>query len=285
YAYDARNQLRFTVDALGYVVENRYDAQGQLVSSLQHARAINPNSATTEQDIVTALTYQTMWSNDLSSLSGLTISGSSASVSNENGRLVFTNTAGADTWPSMMSTATYPFQAGLLFRGEVTTGSPLTERFLFGIENTGSGTAYRRHTLDICDGYLCASVGNASGITRPTLGAAKTNTTYVVEIETTATGTVLFVYEKGKDRASGWVSRLDATGWGDIRIRAYTWQYPTLTGTKAYLDNLSVSKQIPAADSSANTTRSVYSKDGRLRFSIDAAGYVTENKYDANGRI
>ncbi|WP_018749747.1 hypothetical protein, partial [Chitiniphilus shinanonensis] len=32
-------------------------------------------------------------------------------------------------------------------------------------------------------------------------------------------------------------------------------------------------------------TRSVYSKDGRLRFSIDAAGYVTENKYDANGRI
>ncbi|WP_055936360.1 LysM peptidoglycan-binding domain-containing protein [Duganella sp. Root336D2] len=42
YVYDAGNRLVFTVDALGSVVETRYDASGHVTATLQYAKTIDP---------------------------------------------------------------------------------------------------------------------------------------------------------------------------------------------------------------------------------------------------
>jgi len=42
YVYDAGNRLVFTIDALGSVVETRYDASGHVTETLQYAKALDP---------------------------------------------------------------------------------------------------------------------------------------------------------------------------------------------------------------------------------------------------
>src|SRR3712207_8782904 len=49
-AYDASNQLRFTVDALGSVAENRYDALGRVATTVRFAARPNLTEYTRSEE-------------------------------------------------------------------------------------------------------------------------------------------------------------------------------------------------------------------------------------------
>ncbi|MGD8913962.1 MAG: hypothetical protein PVJ68_14640, partial [Candidatus Thiodiazotropha sp.] len=55
YVYDGANRLRYEIDALGYVVERRYDALGNLTDSIGYAEAIEAGEAPTLDEIAALL--------------------------------------------------------------------------------------------------------------------------------------------------------------------------------------------------------------------------------------
>jgi len=285
YVYDAVGRQRYVIDALGNVSENKYDANGRLIETLRYNKAINPDSVSNERDVQLAL--NALWSQDFSAgTSGLNMAGAGTTIRNEAGRMVLENQTGT-SWPSIAENAYRPYDAGLLYRTELTSPSLAAGRFIIGINNGKSGAALRTHHIALVNGVFSAygSKPDGTNATLATLGTAKLSTTYVMELETTDTGTLLYVYEKGKERSSGWQHSLafSATEWGQVRWVAYAVQGSYGAATEAYLDNLSVSDttQTPAAN--AQRTRYVYNAAGQLTSVTDAAGKVESYTYDALG--
>ena len=111
--------------------------------------------------------------------------------------------------------------------------------------------------------------------------AVKTNTTYVVEVETSAEGTTLYLYEKGQSRAQGYVDRRSSTGWGSASTLLHSSFNAGLGTSQTYVDNI---REEPSA-AAQRTTRYVYDAAGRQRYVVDGEGFVSENVFDKLGNV
>lgn len=139
------------------------------------------------------------------------------------------------------STATYDADDYLTFRAEVTFGPDLMDGMVaFGLLNTdqtkGHTALFERAELRTTfkDGWWSSQV----------LGAVSSSSTYVIEVETSALGSTLYVYHKGGRREDGYQHSTSLTGWGDTRMFIEVQGAIGDPITSVRIDNISVSERI-----------------------------------------
>ncbi|MBI3898836.1 MAG: LysM peptidoglycan-binding domain-containing protein [Gammaproteobacteria bacterium] len=287
--YDTAGRARYAIDALGGVTENRYDAAGRVIDTYRYPNTINADSIATLRDVDVAL--HATWSSNFNSTAistGLVIDTTVTNVATVAGqRLVAQSQVAATTSSTgFRQQTTQAFQAGQIYRFELTTDVTLTTRSVtVGLSSTNTGAAYRRHAIQIKGDKINTNNQNAAGANFTDLGTIKANTTYVAEIETSATGTTLYFYEKGTDRDLGIKNLQTGSDWGQVRIEGWVYSGSDVVAGNSpiYIDNLSTSTMTTDATVGAQRNRAVYDSAGRQTFAIDAEKYVTQNFYDALG--
>ncbi|MFZ2753193.1 MAG: hypothetical protein WAZ48_07065, partial [Lysobacteraceae bacterium] len=227
YVYDAAGQTTFKIDGGGQTTQFAYDAAGRVVSDHRYIAPIvltpallvklDAGTATATDIAGAAATNATTppWSTGFESSTPAGLNVSSLDPLNngggkiENGRLVFGRVASSTTtgWPTVWTNSSYTLADGLTYRAEIATDTTQTNNnLMFLLRNTAGGVDEGIH---IGNGqlYLYRKSAGVAG-TFTALGALNANTTYVTEIETTATSIVTYVYAKGQSRTSGYsVSR------------------------------------------------------------------------------
>jgi YD repeat-containing protein len=210
--------------ANGMYTSYNYDALGQLVSLRHHDSA----------------SAQPLWSQDFShDASGLTQIGPGLAT-HENGGLTVSagpDPGGGGGWQMSFGWNSYDFNDHLVYRGEVNTGSDTSTR-TFGLGAIGT-TSMRQHEALFSGGHVYA-VYFDQDYQQVDLGAIDDDTTYVVETVMEATGSTLYVYEKGTNRASGYSDHRSFTDWGDVRIFYETYIGEGQGESDVRLDNLAI---------------------------------------------
>lgn len=304
HVFDSAGRERYTIAGDGSVSETRYDAAGHVTGTSRYQQRIVAAPGMTESDVQAALR---IWSQDFSSgASGLGTLPSQMSVSG--GRLVVTatNAAGAGvTWPSASGTRNNP--VGTRYHAELTLDNSGSNRFAFyGIENGQSiaSGSFRRHAVQFVGAAIQVSYYDPSlpgGWGMRTLGVAKEGASYVVEIDTDAAGTTLYVYEKGKSRADGFVDRRDFSDWGSSRTQICTRNDPSAGAiSRTWFDFLeegspevqsqsyaygATGQRIKALDANGAAVTTSYDALGNAVSSIDSRGGVSYSSYDLLGRV
>ncbi len=151
-----------------------------------------------------------------------------------------TGSAAVTSYPALLS-PNYTYTAGSLFHAEVTTNELSTAKWaLVGIQGANAAGQFMRHGLMIDGNNLYARTDDGAGLTASNLLTtnAKANTTYVVEVETTATGTKLYVFEQGKTRAEGWSETRNAGAWANMYIALYSLQMAGRGTSSVTIDNI-----------------------------------------------
>jgi|GEM_PF-3145620 len=297
YVYDTVGRVRFTVGADNRVTETRYNVLSQVIETIRHTAVLANTVAMTEEGIAEVLyslermDFEGVSANTANtSLSLGVITTNSDIFALDNTRLILKNLKAASSDVALLGSSSTT-SVGTVYKSELTLSSALPLNMLFGLENVSAGGQQRRHLVQIKDGQFNVVRGLDTGESIETINnnvvKATINTSYVVEVEITTTGTVLYLYEKGKTREQGFSNYLEGSNWSTARFYFKTYRssaYPD-TPVEAYVDNL-VKYQLsgtPAADSIRE--RVVYNNLGQARYRIDALGYVTENSYDALGQV
>ena len=207
------------------------------------------------------------------------------------GKLAMRNKANPTTaYPGLYGQRTYSPDSNLLLRYEITPTTNSNQSMSIGLANNGAwGTdTYRRYVLQVVNNmfavryYVKDSNSSAYSLPYVNLGAIQANTTYVVEIESTANVQTMYVYPKGQSRATGyrhavdmnWPAGYNKRLWSEILVT------PTTLDSVVYLDNLSESSFI------AQGTRYFHTDHlGSISAVTNAAGNVVERfSYDAWGK-
>ena len=207
------------------------------------------------------------------------------------GKLAMRNKANPTTaYPGLYGQRTYSPDTNLLLRYEITPTTNSNQNMSIGLANNGAwGTdTYRRYVLQVVNNmfavryYVKDSNSSAYSLPYVNLGAIQANTTYVVEIESTANVQTMYVYPKGQSRATGyrhavdinWPAGYNKRLWSEILVT------PTTLDSVVYLDNLSESSFI------AQGTRYFHTDHlGSISAVTNAAGNVVERfSYDAWGK-
>ncbi|SFL03892.1 LysM peptidoglycan-binding domain-containing protein [Pseudomonas sp. NFACC46-3] len=271
YVYDAAGRVSATVDALGYVSENKYDANGRVVETVRHAKPIQ---------------VPTVGSSD----------GQTLSLSGNSRLLTALDKIAID--PAKTYTVRVKLRQltgeGSVYAGVVTYDSAGNK-----LANTSGGTfsynAASAVKLTPEMGWQTFE-GTISG-TSPNSGGANRNKF----IEGSASAVPLLLYNYGVD-SSGDPTRLievdslelidTATGQvlnANAKADAgqVNWSVAGPVDIHEGSDALSAEnlQALLRPDSDDRHTQFVYDAVGRQRYVIDAQGAVTENKYDANGRL
>ena len=240
-----------------------------------------------------------LWSTDLSTAPttaspnsvGLTLPSGGFVTWETDGKLALRNKANPTTaYPGLYGQRTYSPDSNLLLRYEITPTTNSNQSMSIGLANNGAwGTdTYRRYVLQVVNNmfavryYVKDSNSSAYSLPYVNLGAIQANTTYVVEIESTANVQTMYVYPKGQSRATGyrhavdmnWPAGYNKRLWSEILVT------PTTLDSVVYLDNLSESKFI------AQGTRYFHTDHlGSISAVTNAAGNVVERfSYDAWGK-
>ena len=283
FVYDALGRVRFSIDAENYVTEQKYNANGQVVESVRYTDKLPSNTALTDLAIRKAL-YPAAVSQDFSAGQiGVQFNGNIGnSLRVEGGRLVSQNRSlkNVQTWPEIASTAV-DYKAGALLTADVTTTELAGMSFTLGSSNGEpyASVGFRRHTFAFEGGNVTAQSIRGNDVKSVFVGSVKANTTYVMEVEAGENETTLYLYEKGKTRAEGIIHTAAADNWNKFRLQGHSYCADGLIENIMYVDNVKL--QSPQGQSN----RFVYDALGRVRFSIDAENYVTEQKYNANGQV
>ncbi|AXQ28041.1 LysM peptidoglycan-binding domain-containing protein [Solimonas sp. K1W22B-7] len=295
YYYDFRGSLasvnRYpTVDAAGNGAGNQattyfvYGRSGELLETLQLNTSLSSFSDTAGGLIGTLAGYWDYF----------------------NGQLRVTNKNDAAVSQPVMSGSTlyaYTSSTTWAFRAEFTTGASSAGREVaIGISNNVASATdpdYRRH-LALFEGNQIKVLSTSGGSTQSALlGAAKDNTTYVIEVVTSLVGTdtvsKLYVYERGKSRDEAGVAFQDirtiangvAAGWNNFKWHMYTAAGPTKSGATGYIDNLSIhTRQTQINAAQADITSYLYDGLGRVISLTDGAGRTTVTDYqDASNTV
>lgn len=339
--YDAAGQVRYTVDALGYAIQSAYDGTGRLSSrhTYRNAIALSPAlvakfdaGTVIDADISNAAGAPSTvapWSTgfDSGTIAGLNLSGldpqATGAAKVENGRLVFARkpSTGSLAWTMAWGQGVYSLSDRMIFRSEVSTDASQNNNYLLmslrqvgGAENEG---------IHINNGQLYSYRGPNGSEQMQSLGVLSASTTYVVEMETSSTGIVTYVYVKGQGRESGFsFSRtIDATSFGNFQLLLHGRSDAGVTGENLYVDNLAIlngnaaasesyrynaagqliarvdgvgntetygydaaGRRVSVTDANGNTSRTVYDSAGNVAYSIDATGAFTRTWYNAAGQ-
>lgn len=254
-----------------------YDDSGRISAERQH-------------NVATLTPY---WHNNFTNFSsGLTTLPSGYMAIANDKLVITTQNTGNWSWEGTWGTRSYFPQENVVFRTEVETGDTSDGRYLIaGVEN--SGGVYRRHAAYFDGDSLFVSFYNG-GYQNVWLDTIADNTSYVVEVVTSSTGSTLYVYEKGQLRSSGFADTRTFTDWYKIRTFIEAQGYPGATAAKMYLDywvessasgKLVADVVAPEDDAVDFKAEYIYNLSGQLVGKVDYYGKLITIGYDANGQI
>jgi YD repeat-containing protein len=304
YYYDAADRLAFEVDALGDVVEHRYNALGDCIEIIRYAARIDGQ------------TFSEMVGGDVADIAGIVAALADASL-DQAGHFEFnldgtiqrsTDPLGAQTtyvYNSFGEIAlrSDPFNAGTTIqtsfdydrRGHLTTQIVDAAAGGKAITTTYGHDAFGRPFLliDPDDQYTITSYDQNDRVVA-TIDAWDNSTyfTYdargnLVAVEDPMGQVTRFVYDHADRRifavdALGGVveTSYDEAGRA-VATRAYATAIPVY-GLSYEIAAADVTEQL-IADAGDRITRNAYDKDGRLRFTVDGAAGLTEYRYDDAG--
>ncbi|WP_345305001.1 putative Ig domain-containing protein, partial [Lysobacter hankyongensis] len=292
--YDKDGRQRYVIDNRGSVTETVYDAAGRSIAVRRHSVLIAAHGDYTASQVAQALldaktpTWQTAFDNlSTAGLDTTQVGAYGNGLVLQSGRLAFTPSNHTIGYvPSIGSTQAHALSAGVVYRGEVSTGADLSNTFLyFSVQNETTNvptSTLRRAAAYFGNGmlYKVESAANGDNI-NTAVGTLATDTTYVVEADVHEGKIEYFVYVKGSARDSGFRFEVAASSeeWGTpARLQVYSYVAPGLSGNALYLDNLS--------ETVTATGQETYRYDaaGQLVAKIDALGHAETYTYDAAGR-
>ncbi|TKC89437.1 LysM peptidoglycan-binding domain-containing protein [Trinickia terrae] len=288
YAYDKDGRLRYTVNALGYVTEQTCDASGNVTATRTYARALDVSQARTLAGIASALGAQ----------------GAKPTVAE-----YVTKTY--DAANRLIETIVDPdgVKAGMKYTYDA-NGNLLTaaRRTALGGVNSYAYDAAGRQTWAIdAEGAITRNVYDGAG--RLVTRQAFANTLWFGYYEQLPAN---FGESEIASLVKAWPERDRTTsyvydGASRLRYEVNALNYVTervydaagnVVSTIAYAGAISVTGEPSAASVAAalkaqdatthasdRVTRNVFDAANRLLFSVNAMGYVTQNRYDANGNL
>ncbi|MFV1922206.1 MAG: LysM peptidoglycan-binding domain-containing protein [Methylotenera sp.] len=157
----------------------------------------------------------------------------------------------SNNWPGFASNDTFTYSAGQVLRAEMHFGALSTGRdFTFsmsGEDTNGNGITHR---LQISGGSFNAGyndsiagwTGSWAGGTNGGPSSIDPNTTYIVEFETAASSTTLYVYKQGETRVDGWShTQTHNVTWSTFQYRGQVAETPSGQGlTDDSIDNITL---------------------------------------------
>jgi large repetitive protein len=288
YVYDARGQVRFTLDDAGAVTEQRYNAVGQVVESRRYGVLANLSGNPTEAQVSAAVNplVKPIWetSFDNNSLTGFEVSNPPPRM--DNGRIAFDRVITASAvYPKVDGAQWHTLSENITYRVEVSTSADLSNATtLIALTNdatNASTPSWQRFGMSFNNGTIYAHCVENGVVSDTVIGTLKANTTYVTEIVTSDVGLTLYVYEKGKDRSSGFTASrsVNSASYGATRILMHGYSDATTAGGTIYVDNYSETRRGDVRVESLN-----YDNAGRLIRKVDGFGQVETYAYDAVGQ-
>jgi len=236
-----------------------------------------------------------VWFQDFSnsSYAGLTALPTKYMRLSDNRLIVNSNSAAQWEWLGIWGDRTYSLVDNIVFRAEITTGSKVPGRYLlFGADGDWGLGTYRRHAAQFDGDSVFVSYYD-TGYQTTYLGAIASNTAYIVEVASDEIGTTLYIYEKGTDRALGYVDRRNYSDWGSLRTFVEAQGYPNAPIANMYVQNLTESTSSSPMivgvsaplDSKDRVKEYFYDKENKLVGVQDASGAFITYSYDFGGRL
>ncbi len=301
YVYNERGLLQFSINAENYVTENKYDDAGRLAETIKYEMPLTYISEEmSESEIRYQLSYlqsDNFNNNEMSETRLVVKSHNEAGLFVKDGHVVFKRAnISSPSSPNLVSNQNYKFSDNMNISFELTTPEVLDDNYIHaGLHNKkGKNTGEQfRHSIRISGSTLKYYQIENSSTSSKKLGNVKASTTYIVEFETTATTSTVYVYEKGQARTDGWSNEMsvDDSAWGNTRLQMISNPRPNKNGREIYVDNINFRQSRASFDENISTlsnsvsTQYIYDAAGRQQYSIDAEGYRTENFYDGAGNL
>ena len=230
YVYDADNRLVFTIDALGAVAENRYDALGNVIETVRYATPIDTSNPQVQAVLAVRAQLRPDASKDIHQFQRF----------DKEGRL---------TW-------------------SVDAAGAVTQVFYDTKGNVISRVAY---TTALSAAAMNQLAADPSSMPAPVAGSAASN--YVYDDDNRLAFTI-------DPFGAVSESRYDVNGNVIETVR-----YATPIQSRNGLTVSSVRSLLSVDSAKDIHQRNRYDSNGRLTWSIDALGGVTEHRYDANGNV
>jgi YD repeat-containing protein len=279
YVYDASNRQIYSVDGNGSVVKTGYDAGGRVVSTIAYADVI---SLTTPSVLGLAIDENTIVSRLTTANASYISSASNQAkyfVYDKDGRvtLTYTSVLVGGVAQVAVSTMVYDNAGNLTRTTRYTSPSLLSPSFTVAALQASlpalmAAGAYTKtdYTYDNANNQVAVTDG-LGNVGRSVFNAGN-QLVYTID----ATGAVV----KYQYDAAGRVTQ--TTAYANRISLAGLVAAPTESVVAAALNAASTTY---ATNPANQINRSVYDKNGHVRFSIDGLNYVTEQKYDAAGDV
>jgi YD repeat-containing protein len=303
YVYDADDRLVYTIDPLGGVSENGYDAEGRIVNTVAYAAPINLTGLSSTPTIAQVQPLVTAIANpakdalqrnvfDRDGRMVYTLSGIGAvtqfvydAVGNVVDRIGYANTIPTSTAATTAAvSAAVALVADAAHDSRLRTVYDALNRATFTIDGTGAVSSF---TYD-ADGNVVDRTSYASAVPTSTAATTAALTAAAALVANAARDShVRMVY----DAANRLVYAVDGLGavtqnmydadGNVIEAIAYANKIPTTTAATAAAIQAAL---VPDAARDGHTCWT-YDTANRMVFSVDALGAVTQNFYDALGRV
>ncbi|MCK9193679.1 MAG: hypothetical protein M0P19_07380, partial [Nevskia sp.] len=176
-----------------------------------------------------------------------------------------------------------------MFRSEfVAPAAGSSVRSIIAISNlVPSGAGYRRNAVNITGNSAAWQSVNGAASQSGAAVSLTPGKTYVVEFTTTASGTAIYLSEKGGPRGGVFSHTDSVADWGSIRSQLWVYRAPGYAESSLSIDNVTettgTASDLIAAASGANdqTTTVQYDALNRVIQDVDAQGTTTTYTYDA----
>ncbi|TXI02313.1 MAG: hypothetical protein E6Q76_15660, partial [Rhizobium sp.] len=253
YAYDEAGRLRFVVDAAGALVETVYDKNGNAVLTREYAKALSAGALAALAAAPTTGALQALVTSE--SLLNNAVDRLGYQVFDRDNRVRFTLDAAGSLTETRYDSAGR-VQQSLAYGAAFTTSTVLTK--------LRAGTA---------------AVSDFTGFASANESAARASQ-YVYD----AAGRVVYALTRSDAGAVVSERRYDASGLKTADV-AYAVTIPYVAGQMAAQVASALATAGGNAADQQRLTRYAYDGAGRLRFSVDDAGAVTEQRYDGADRV
>jgi large repetitive protein len=257
YVYDEANEQVYHIDASGAVVQFFYDADRRVTATRTYATAISLNGLSTAPTLADVAARVLQASTDQRRY---TVYDAAGRVHYTVDPLGYITEQRYDVAGRPSETLTYAYPVS----NQAFTNANMWTAMVAGTANPGMAA-------------LITAAGNTDANAHATLNLydADGDVRFVVQQNTINSQLVAQVSEHRYDAAGRVLS--------DI-VYGTTIPLGSITALTAQLSTTSVAQTL-ASSTSLHPTRYVYDAAGRLRYTIDAGNYVTEQQYNADGQL
>ncbi|MBA2675084.1 LysM peptidoglycan-binding domain-containing protein, partial [Ramlibacter sp.] len=294
--YDKLDRAIYQIDGAGAVVATEYDGNGNVVKRTAYATAIVTSTAATQSAMLTATTQVADASRDMLLRQVYDKAGRLA-YSVDGVRAVTKRTYDADGNLRQLRQYATPITAGADPAGATESGSDRVTTYAW--DKAGRNT----YVLDTLGGVVKNDYDGNGRLTlrraydrKPTLGMA---------LPTASDIAGALVPDNAQDRidrfaydnagrlayavdAAGAATLTEYDGVGRV-VRTTAYAQPiaqaSLAALPAAANAAAVGLLVAPSATQDRTTRQVFDPAGQLAYTVDAAGYVRENRYDGLGRV